>query len=66
MMVYYLNFYDQFSRSHQLWSSDSRYFVFGEMLTDGTSTVSLIDTTATNDAIAAVADGTIGIFSWGN
>lgn len=64
-MIYYLNFFDQFAHSHRLWSSDSRYLVFGEIQTDGTSVVSLIDTSATSGPVSIIADGTVGVFSWG-
>ncbi len=63
-MVYYLSFFDQFARSHRLWSPDSRYLVYGEMLSSGNPAVSLVDVLNPSNAPVKIGDGTIGIFSW--
>jgi TolB protein len=64
-MVYYLQFYDQFARSHRLWSPDSRYLVYGEFdPTDRRQIVSLLDTRAPDAAPQTIMEGTIGVFSW--
>lgn len=63
-MIYYLNFYDQFSRSHRLWSPDGRYLVYGEAAADGREVVRLIDVATPNQNAIEVAEGSIGIFSW--
>ncbi|NDJ78102.1 MAG: hypothetical protein GYB65_17780 [Chloroflexi bacterium] len=63
-MLYYLSFFDQFSRSHRLWSPDSRYLVYGEFLDDGTEVVSLLDTEQPGLAPQTVMEGTLGVFSW--
>jgi hypothetical protein len=64
-MIYYLNFFDQFAHSHQFWSSDSRFFAFGEIEKNGSSVISLIDTSASTDTIVTIAEGTVGVFNWG-
>jgi len=61
--IYYLQFFDQFARSHRLWSPDSRYLTYGEVLRDGRSVVSLLDTTS-QDAPRTLMEGQIGVFSW--
>jgi len=61
-MIYYLNFFDQFARSHRLWSADSRYIVYGERTQNG-EVVSLIDVQSPNPA-RVIAEGGIGIFEW--
>lgn len=63
-MVYYLNFFDQFSRSHRLWSPDGRYIVYSELAADGGDSIRLIDTTDPSQPAATIAEGSLGIFSW--
>lgn len=61
-MVYYLTFFDQFARSHRLWSPDSRYLVYADVPEEGVPQVILLDVTTQTTKI--IADGTLGIFSW--
>lgn len=61
--IYYLQFFDQFARSHRLWSPDGRYLTYGEVLRDGRSVVSLLDTTGPSTA-RTLMEGQIGVFSW--
>jgi TolB protein len=63
-MLYYLNFYDQFARSHRLWSPDSRYLVYGQILADGGPVVTLLDTQTPSQTPVKLMDGSIGIYSW--
>lgn len=63
-MIYYLSFFDQFARSHRLWSPDSRYLAYGEELGDGSQQVSLVDVTTPGSAPQSIMAGAIGIFSW--
>lgn len=62
-MIYYLNFFDQFSRSHRLWSPDGRYLVYASADADGKNRVMLADVNNPGTAIT-VAEGTLGIWSW--
>lgn len=62
-MVYYLNFFDQFARSHSLWSPDGRYVVYGASDTLGQPSVLLVDTRNPGQPIK-VATGTFGVWSW--
>jgi TolB protein len=63
-MIYYLQFYDQFARSHRLWSPDSRYFVYGEITRYGQTIVSLQDTRVPGAAPQTIMEGGFGVFSW--
>lgn len=63
-MIYLLSFYDQFARSHRLWSADSRYLTYAETLDDGSSVVSLLDTTQPGSPPQTIAEGSIAVFSW--
>jgi TolB protein len=63
-MFYLLAFFDQFSQSHQLWSPDSRYIVYAEMIDGGESLVKILDTTADAFVPFTVAEGDIGIWSY--
>lgn len=64
-MFYYLQFFDQFARSHRLWSPDSRYLVYGGFdPASGDSTIYLIDTTAPGVAGVELMAGGFGVFSW--
>lgn len=62
-MIYYLNFFDQFARSHSLWSPDGNYLVYGAVDSIGQQSVMLVDTRTPRDPIR-VAGGSIGIWSW--
>jgi len=62
-MIYYLRFFDQFARSHRLWSPDSRSLTYAEVLDDGRSVVSLVETTGTGTP-RTLMYGRIGVFSW--
>ena len=63
-MLYYLQFFDQFARSHRLWSPDGRYIVYGAFERDGNETVKLIDTTHPEDEPQTLMAGGMGVFSW--
>lgn len=62
-MIYYLNFFDQFARSHSLWSPDGRYLAYGSLERSGASNVMLADTRNPGKSVL-VSDGAIGIWSW--
>lgn len=61
-MVYYLNFFDQFSRSHSLWSPDSTYLVYGA-IENGAPAVLLANTRQAGTTVR-VSDGVMGVWSW--
>lgn len=63
-MLYYLQFYDQFARSHRLWSPDSRFIVYGELLSGSRSMVSLLDTENPGAAPNQLMAGGFGVFAW--
>ncbi len=62
-MIYYLNFFDQFVRSHSLWSPDGRYLVYGSSDSLGNQSVVLADTRSPGST-TRVASGSLGIWSW--
>lgn len=62
-MIYYLRFFDQFSRSHNLWSPDGRYLAYGVLEADGQPAVRLADTRAPG-SLSTIPGSTIGIWSW--
>jgi len=61
-MVYLLNFFDQFARSHSLWSPDGHYLTYGATDPLGQSVVMLIETRT--GSTSRVGPGSIGIWSW--
>jgi len=65
-MVYLLSYFDQFNQSHQLWSPDSRYIVYGEVMntTPVTYSVSYVDTLTDNPSPVSLMPGEIGIWSY--
>lgn len=62
-MIYLLNFADQFSRSHSLWSPDGRYVVYANADSEGYNRVMLADTRAPGTT-RIVQRGTLGVWSW--
>ena len=62
-MVYMFTYFDQFSRSHQIWSPDSRYIVYSEVL-DDTPTINILDTQLNSTVPVFIAEGTLGIWSF--
>jgi len=63
-MVYMLNFFDQFSRSHRVWSPDGHYLVYSSMDVLGKSTIMLIDSRQAGTAPIKVGPGTLAVWSW--
>lgn len=63
-MIYLLTFFDQFAQSHRVWSPDSRYVVFGEVIPDNTPAISILDMTRTDAVPFFIADGVIGFWSY--
>jgi TolB protein len=62
-MVYMFTYFDQFSRSHQIWSPDSRYIVYSEVL-DDTPTINILDTRLDSTVPVFISEGTLGIWSF--
>lgn len=64
-MLYYLNFFDQFARSHRLWSPDGQYLTYGEyLLDDRTNRVMIVNVDDPAAEPVILSDASIGIFSW--
>ena len=63
-MIYLLNFFDQFARSHRLWSPNGQYLSYGVMDVLGKTSVQLIDTRQPDNPPIKVGNGTLGIWSW--
>lgn len=63
-MIYFLNFFEQFARSHTFWSPDGRYIAYGALIAEqGTAEVRMVEAEE-GGAVRKVADGVIGIWSW--
>jgi hypothetical protein len=64
-MIYFLRFFDQFTRSHSMWSPDGRFLVYAELLADDNlQVVKIVDVTDTDPRPEVISEGSIGIFSW--
>lgn len=61
-MVYMFTYFDQFAQSHRIWSPDSRYIVYSEIVNES-PVVSVIDTQLDDTVPIAIADGYLGIWS---
>jgi TolB protein len=60
-MIYLLTFFDQFARSHSLWSPDGRFIAYGATDDAGKDNVMIVGMTGNP---LKVASGTMGIWSW--
>jgi TolB protein len=64
-MLYVLGSFDQYARSHRLWSPDSRYLVYADRDKQLVERIWLLDTTAHNSTPPRFVDeGTFGVWSW--
>jgi TolB protein len=63
-MLYLLIYFDQFAQSHRIWSPDSRYLIYSEMIPDDGVSINLLDTTRADIVPFSIADGFIGIWSF--
>ncbi|MCE7945930.1 MAG: hypothetical protein DYG88_00710 [Chloroflexi bacterium CFX4] len=63
-MIYFLNFFEQFARSHTFWSPDGRYLAYAAF--DSTRDLAEVRLAEVRNggALRKVADGVIGIWSW--
>lgn len=62
--IYLLQYFDQFSSSHRIWSPDSRYLVFSQISAGERPIISLLDATSDGTASTEIAEGIIGIWSF--
>ncbi len=62
-MLYLLQFFDQFSQSHRIWSPDSQYLLYSEQTASG-PVMNVLDTTRTDSVPFSIADGIIGVWSF--
>lgn len=63
-MIYVLSYFNQFAQSHRVWSPDSRYLVYSELMPNGQPIISLLDTTQIDTLPLSIANGTIGVWSF--
>jgi hypothetical protein len=66
-MVYMLSYFDQFGKSHRVWSPDSKQLIYSEVQsgTDGDKQViTLLDVTRQDTVPLSVAEGTFGVWSF--
>lgn len=63
-MIYFLNFFEQFARSHSFWSADGRHLAYGALVAErGTAEVRMV-AASEGGRVQKVADGVIGVWSW--
>lgn len=62
--IYLLQYFDQFSSSHRIWSPESRYLVFPQVGAEQRPVISLLDATRDGAASTQIAEGIIGIWSF--
>lgn len=62
--LYLLQYFDQFSPSHRIWSPDSRYLVFPQVSAGQRPVISLLDATLNGAISTEIAEGIIGIWSF--
>lgn len=62
--IYLLQYFDQFSPSHRIWSPDSRYLVFPQVNAGERPVITLLDATLDGAASTEIAEGIIGIWSF--
>lgn len=66
-MGYLIQYFDQFSPSHRLWSPDSRYLVYSETIeVDGgiSPQISVIDVSQPTSNPVKISDGVFGVWSY--
>jgi TolB protein len=64
---YLLQFFDQYSQSHRLWSPDSRYLVYAEQPAGAeVGSIRLLDTTQPDQSPRVLMEGRQAVFSFGN
>ncbi|MCS6871855.1 MAG: hypothetical protein NZ571_10405 [Anaerolineae bacterium] len=63
-MLYFLNFFEQFARSHAFWSPDSRYLAYGAFISERNTAEVRIVEASEGGTVRKVGDGVIGVWSW--
>jgi len=63
-LVYLFTYFDQFAKSHSLWSPDSRYLVYSEVSEEDEPVISIIDTSVQDTFPLTIANGYLGIWSY--
>jgi TolB protein len=56
--------FDQYAQSHRVWSPDNRHLVFAEVVSDGRSVISVLDTSTLDTVPFTVAEGKIAFWSF--
>ncbi len=63
-LMYLLNYFDQFAQSHSLWSPDSRYLTYAEVLGGNREVVRVLDISSADDVPFTIAEGSLSIWSY--
>ena len=63
-LLYYMTYFDQFAQSHRLWSSDSRFLIYGEIRDSG-PLVRLLDADRMTEGPRTLAPGWMGVWDFG-
>jgi TolB protein len=61
--IYLLQYFDQFSQSHRIWSPDSKHLLYSE-LTPAGPVINLLDTSQIGGVPFSIAEGVIGVWSF--
>jgi TolB protein len=61
-MVYFFTYFDQFAQSHRVWSPDSRYLVYSDLLEDNAALIRVQDTQSVLPPFT-IGEGVLGIWS---
>ncbi len=62
-MLYLLQYFDQFSQSHRVWSPDSSHILYSEIAGDG-PVLSLLDVTRADSIPFTLTSGVVGVWSF--
>ncbi len=62
-MLYMLQYFDQFSQSHRVWSPDSNYLLYSELTANG-PVINVLDTARADSVPFSIAEGIIGVWSF--
>ncbi len=61
--IYLMQYFDQFSQSHRIWSPDSKHLLYSEMTPTG-PVINLLDTSQVGSVPFSIAEGVIGVWSF--
>lgn len=63
-LLYLLSYFDQFAQSHRLWSPDSRYIVYSDVISTTETAIRLLDVEEPSSQPLTIAEGRLAIWSY--